>query len=97
MWTPHGHEGSGGDDWGHGMPTFVDITKTVIERHPLYLSSYMGGLIVPRGPCTPNEWFGVEHGIVRGSLGRNNVWNFVYSSQPKKQVFVLGGGSVGNV
>ena len=60
---------------GKSMLSFIDISKTAIERHPpvlCYINSWAG--MSKLDPLTPEEWFVEGHGIIGGEKDHNGIW-----------------------
>jgi hypothetical protein len=70
---------------GQDMLTFIDLGRTVIERHPPLLTwvrSLTGHMNLE--PLTPEGWFEEGHGIRGGSRDKHRIW--MPTHEPKNEL-----------
>ena len=60
---------------GEDMLSFIELSRTAVERHPPLLDWVRSWTERPSlEPLTPEGWFEEGHGITGGAPDRNNVW-----------------------
>jgi hypothetical protein len=69
---------------GQDMLTFVNLSRTAVERHPPLLSWVRSWTDLPKlEPLTPEGWFEEGHGIRGGQLDRHKVWMPIHEPKNK--------------
>lgn len=59
---------------GDPMLSFVDISKSVVERCPKLLGYFRSWRQPDTIPSTPEQWFREGHGIVGGTRDKHGIW-----------------------
>jgi len=63
--------------WGEDMLSFVDLSRTAVERHPgvlEFVKSWVAPILGESTVLVPEEWFGEGHGIVGGKKDSTGLW-----------------------
>ncbi len=72
------------------MPSFVDLSRTAIERHPgvlKFVESWVAPVLGKRKVLTPDEWFREGHGIVGGEKDSTGLWIPLHASNGKVYIW----------
>ena len=72
------------------MPSFVDLSRTAIERHPgvlKFVESWVAPVLGKRKVLTPDECFREGHGIVGGEKDSTGLWIPLHASNGKVYIW----------